>query len=134
MQWKILQHKKADDFVISTDYQCSVRDFIEKASVELGFSISWKGRGLNEKAYVKKIKKKLSNMCKLKEGMEIISVSKKYFRPLDVDNLLGDSSKARKELNWKPKYSLNILVKEMIKADFEEAFNEFRLKKLNEKK
>ena len=88
MQWKILQHKKADDFVISTDYQCSVRDFIEKASVELGFSISWKGRGLNEKAYVKKIKKKLSNMCKLKEGMEIISVSKKYFRPLDVDNLL----------------------------------------------
>ena len=73
-------------------------------------------------------------MCKLKEGMEIISVSKKYFRPLDVDNLLGDSSKARKELNWKPKYSLNILVKEMIKADFEEAFNEFRLKKLNEKK
>ena len=134
MQWKILQHKKADDFVISTDYQCSVRDFVEKTTNQLGFSIIWKGRGLNEKGYVKKIKRKISNMCKLKEGMEIISISKKYFRPLDVDNLLGDSSKARKELNWKPKYSINTLVKEMVKNDFEEALNEFHLKIINEKK
>ena len=76
MQWKILQHKKADDFVISTDYQCSVRDFVEKTTSQLGFSITWKGKRIKRKRIRKKNKKKLSKMCKLKEGMEIISISK----------------------------------------------------------
>jgi GDPmannose 4,6-dehydratase len=133
MQWKILQHKKADDFVISTDFQCSVRKFAEKVANELGFKILWKGKGLNEKGYVEKINKNLSKFCKIKKGDEIILVSKKYFRPLDVENLWGDSSKARKILKWKPKYSLDHLVKEMVKTDFNEAYNDFRLKHLYEK-
>ena len=132
MQWKILQHKKADDFVISTDFQCSVRKFAEKAAKELGFRILWKGKGLNEKGYVEKLNKSLSKLCKIKEGDEIIVVSKKYFRPLDVENLWGDSSKARKILKWKPKYSLDNLVKEMVKTDLDEAYKEFRLKHFDE--
>ena len=134
MQWKILQYKKADDFVISTDFQCSVRKFAEKTAKELGFTIKWKGKGLNEKGYVKKIYKKLTKHCKIREGKEIISVDKRYFRPLDVESLRGNSSKARKILKWKPKYSLKSLVKEMVKNDFNEAQNEFRLKHINEKK
>ena len=133
MQWKILQHKKPDDFVIATDFQCSVRKFVEKTAKEMGFTINWKGKGLKEKGIVNKINKRLSKHCKIKEGNEIISVNKRYFRPLDVENLLGDSTKARKELKWKPKYSLDQLVKEMVNNDFNEAYNEFRLKNINEK-
>ena len=99
----------------------------------MGFTIKWKGRGLKEKGIVNKINKKLSKFCKIKEGKEIISVNKRYFRPLDVENLLGDSTKARKELKWKPKYSLDQLVKEMVSNDFNEAYNQFRLKNINEK-
>ena len=134
MQWKILQHKKPDDFVIATDFQCSVRKFVEKTAKEMGFTIKWKGKGLKEKGIVNKINKKLSKYCKIKEGNEIISVNKRYFRPLDVKNLLGDSTKARRELKWKPKYSLDQLVKEMVNNDFNEAYNQFRLKNINEKK
>ena len=133
MQWKILQHKKPDDFVIATDFQCSVRKFVEKTAKEMGFTIKWKGKGLKEKGIVNKINKKLSKYCKIKEGNEIISVNKRYFRPLDVKNLLGDSTKARRELKWKPKYSLDQLVKEMVNNDFNEAYNQFRLKNINEK-
>ena len=99
-----------------------------------GIQIKWKGKGLSEKGYVKKISKKISKFCKINEGKEIIAVNKRYFRPLDVENLLGDSSKARKELKWKPKYSLDNIVKEMVKNDFNEAYNEFHLKNINEKK
>ena len=67
-------------------------------------------------------------------GLDEFDSIKKYFRPLDVENLWGDSSKARKILKWKPKYSLDDLVKEMVKNDFNEAYNEFRLKNINEEK
>ena len=134
MQWKILQHKKPDDFVISTDFQCSVRKFAEKTARQLGFDISWKGKGIHEIGKVGKIKKKISKFCKIKEGDKIIFVSKNYFRPLDVENLWGDSSKARRVLKWKPKYSLDNLVKEMVHTDVDEAYKEFRLKYLDAKK
>jgi GDPmannose 4,6-dehydratase len=103
--WKILQQKKPDDFVIATGKQYSVRQFVNIVSKKLGFKILWKGKGINEKGldvYTKKT---------------IIECDKKYFRPLDVNTLLGDSRKARKKLNWKPNISLNELVDDMISEE-----------------
>jgi GDPmannose 4,6-dehydratase len=106
-QWRILQYNKPDDFVISTGVQISVRDFIKKVAKKLNIKIVFKGKGLNEVAYDEN--KKI-----------IIRVSKNYFRPLDVTNLLGDYSKAKKLLNWKPKKNLDNLIDEMIKFDFDD--------------
>lgn len=103
--WKILQHDKADDFVLSTNEYHSVREFVEKAFSLKGFNIKWKGKGINEIGYDEKT------------GKELIFVSEKYFRPAEVEELLGDSSKARKLLNWKPKYSFDDLVKDMVNGD-----------------
>ncbi len=99
--WKILQENKPDDFVVATGQQYSVRDFIELALKELEIKFKWKGKGINSKCYD-------SN------GNCIIQCDKKYYRPLEVDTLLGDSKKARKILNWKPRYKIGDLVKEMV--------------------
>ena len=99
--WKMLQNKKPQDYVISTGKQYSVKDFINLSLNELNIKYHWKGRGINEKCFDNK-------------GNCIIACDKEYFRPLEVDTLLGNSSKARKELNWKPKYNINKLVKEMV--------------------
>ena len=98
--WKMLQQKKPKDYVISSGKQYSVKYFIYLVSKELGMKITWKGKGINEKGY-------LNNKA-------IISVDKKYFRPAEVNSLLGDSSKARKELKWKPYYDIYSLTKEMV--------------------
>jgi GDPmannose 4,6-dehydratase len=108
--WKMLQQKKPKDYVISTGKQYSVKYFINLVSKELGIKIIWKGKKMNEKGYL--------------NNREIISIDKKYFRPLEVDSLLGDSSKARKELKWKPNYDIYSLVKEMVIEE---------LKKINDK-
>jgi GDPmannose 4,6-dehydratase len=105
-QWKILQYSKPDDFVISTGKQTSIRDFIKKVGNKLDINITFKGKGLNEIGVDKKNK-------------IIIRVSKNYFRPLDVTNLLGDYSKAKRLLNWKPKKDLDYLIDEMIKFDLD---------------
>jgi GDPmannose 4,6-dehydratase len=102
--WLIMQQKKPDDFVISTGEQHSVREFIELAAKELNIKIKWKGKGFKEKGYDQK-------------GNCIIECNKKYFRPLDVDTLLGNSAKAKKILKWKPKISFTKLIKEMVKKD-----------------
>jgi len=102
--WKVLQYKKADDFVIATGKQYSVKEFINLASQELNMKIIWRGKGIKEKGYDKK-------------GKIIIECKKKYFRPLDVQSLLGDSSKAKKLLKWKPKYNIKLLVQEMISEE-----------------
>ena len=107
MQWKILQQKKPDDFVISTDNTFSVKEFINLACKILRIKIQWKGKGLSEKAYEIKNKKKLL----------LIKINKKYFRPLDIDYLRGDSSKAKKVLKYKAKYNFKDLVKEMLYSD-----------------
>ena len=133
MQWRILQHKIADDFVISTNKECKVREFVNKTCDKLGFQVAWSGKGIKEIGYVKKIIKKKEN-CKIIEGQKIIFVSKKYLRPNDVTYLRGDSKKARKKLNWKPEYSLDSLITEMISNDMRLAKDEFFLKKINEKK
>jgi GDPmannose 4,6-dehydratase len=99
--WKIMQSKKPDDFVIATDKQHSVKEFINLVLKELSINFKWKGSGVNSRCYDN-------------DGNCIIQCDKKYFRPLEVDTLLGDSSKARKLLNWKPKYDISDLVKDMV--------------------
>jgi GDPmannose 4,6-dehydratase len=102
--WKILQRKKPDDYVISTGKQYSVKEFVNLVLKELSIRHTWKGKGIDLKCYDQ------SGNC-------IIECDKSYFRPLEVDTLLGDSSKARKELNWKPKYNIKKLVKEMVSSE-----------------
>ena len=114
MQWLMLQQKKPEDFVISTGKQYSVRKFIELSTLELGAQIAWRGTGLNELGYIKKITK---NNKSFKVGQIIVKISSKYYRPTEVDSLLGDSSYARKKLKWKSKTSIKSLVKEMINYD-----------------
>ena len=104
MQWRILQQKKPDDFVVATGQAFSVRQFVEIASNYLGLKIFWQGKGLNEVGYLKKGSKKEI----------IIKIDKNYFRPTEVDTLLGDASKARRILKWKPKVNIHGLIEEMI--------------------
>ena len=103
--WLILQNDKPEDFVLSTNEFHSVRDFVEKAFALRGFDIAWKGTGIDEIGYDKNT------------GRELIFVSEKYFRPAEVEELLGDSTKARTELGWVPKISFDELVKEMVDND-----------------
>ena len=100
--WKILQYKKPDDWVLATGQICSVKEFVNKVCNKLDIPIVWKGIGLKEKG-ISKITKK-----------PIIEISKKYFRPLDVVYLRGNSKKARLRLGWKPKYNLDSLIEEML--------------------
>ena len=103
--WKILQQNKPGDYVIATGKQYSVKQFVNLVASELNMSLIWKGKGLNEKAYDKSSKK------------IIIECDKKYFRPLDVNTLLGDAKKARKELKWNPKINIKELIKDMINEE-----------------
>ena len=111
----MLQQEKPDDFVIATGRQFSVREFIQLAAKELDMDISWSGEGVNEKAIWKNID---DNSQKEKV---IIKVDERYFRPAEVDSLLGDPSKANNKLGWKPKISFEDLVKEMVIEDLESA-------------
>ncbi len=104
MQWLILQQPLPDDYVIATGKQHSVREFIECAAAELGITVDWKGTGIEEKGHDK------SGRC-------IVAVDQRYFRPTEVDSLLGDPSKAREKLGWKSKVSFQELVAEMIEQD-----------------
>jgi len=103
--WMILQNDRPDDYVLSTNEYHSVREFIELSFGMRGFDIKWKREGLDEVGYDSKT------------GRELIFVNEKYFRPAEVDMLLGDSTKARTELGWKPECSFIDLVKEMVDAD-----------------
>jgi len=103
--WLTMQQDEPDDFVLSTNEYHSVREFIEKAFALRGFDLAWKGEGLNEIGYDKN------------SGRELIFVSDKYFRPAEVDELLGDSTKARTVLGWKPEITFEQLVQEMVDHD-----------------
>ena len=102
----ILQQKNPDDYVIATGKQHSVKEFINLAAKNLNMKIFWRGKSINERGIDKK-------------GNVIIECSKKYFRPSEVETLLGDSRKARKILKWKPKISFKQLVKEMVEKDLQ---------------
>jgi len=103
--WLMLQAEHPDDYILATNEYHSVREFIEKAFALKGFNIAWKGSGLDEIGY------------DVSTGRELIFISEKYFRPAEVDELLGDSTKAHKQLGWKPEYTFDELVEEMVSVD-----------------
>lgn len=109
MQWLMLQQEQPEDFVIATGQQFSVREFVTQAASELGMQIAWEGEGINEKGY------------DTQTGKVIVEVDPRYFRPSEVETLLGDATKARLKLGWVPKTSFQTLVSEMIQADYQEA-------------
>ena len=117
IQWKMLQQDKPEDFVVATGRQESVRKFIELSAIELGWKgIKWEGEGINE------IGRRIDT------NEIVIKIDKKYFRPCEVNTLVGDARKAKKELNWQPKISLEELVAEMIKHDRDLAIKDNLLK------
>ena len=119
--WMILQHETPDDWVISTGKNISVREFVKKVFENLGIELEFKNSGEKEIAVISKLNKDLSF---LKEQDVVVRVDPKYYRPTEVDELLGDSSKVYKELGWKPKISFDELVDEMINSDMEQAKKE----------
>ena len=119
MQWLMLQQKVPEDFVIATGEQYSVRQFVLWSARELGIDIRFEGKGKNEIGIIDKIK--INSETKLKEGDVIIRTDPRYFRPSDVDSLLGDAAKAKKKLRWEPKISTKEMCKEMIQKDLLDA-------------
>ena len=116
MQWLMLQQEQAEDFVIATGVQYSVRDFVSIAAKELGIEVRWEGAGLNEKGFGH-------------NGKCIVSVDPRYFRPTEVENLLGDASKAKNKLGWQPKITFDELVQEMVREDLKSAERDELVKK-----
>jgi GDPmannose 4,6-dehydratase len=108
MQWLMLQQDEAEDFVIATGVQYSVRDFVAAAASECGIAVEWRGEGIDEKGYDR-------------NGNCIVAVDPRYFRPAEVETLLGDPSMAREKLGWTPKISFDELVSEMMREDLKEA-------------
>jgi GDPmannose 4,6-dehydratase len=108
MQWLMLQQDKAEDFVIATGVQYSVRDFVNAAAEELGIHVRWVGKGMDEKGY------DASGKC-------IVAVDARYFRPTEVEALLGDATKAKEKLGWTPKITFRELVTEMVREDLKAA-------------
>ena len=109
MQWLMLQQDKPEDYVIATGEYYSVREFIEAAARQLGIPLGWQGQGVDEKG------------VNQETGEVVIAVDSRYFRPTEVDELLGDASKARRNLGWQPRISFEELVAEMVDADLKEA-------------
>ncbi len=117
MQWLMLQQDVAEDFVIATGRQASVREFVDRAAAALSISLAWSGEGLNEVARVDSA----GDAAKVNPGQVIIRVDPRYFRPTEVETLLGDASRARDRLGWSPRTSLAELVSEMVQADLSAA-------------
>jgi GDPmannose 4,6-dehydratase len=116
MQWLMLQQETPEDYVIATGVQHSVRDFVNAAATELGIAIEWRGAGVEEKGYDQ-------------TGKLIVSVDPRYFRPTEVETLLGDASKARKNLGWTPTVTFRDLVSEMVREDLKAAERDELVKK-----
>ena len=114
MMWMILQADSPEDWVIATGITTSVRDFIKMSFSEVGIELNFKGEGINEVAVVKSCK---NEKYKLPIGKEVLAVDSRYFRPTEVDLLVGDASKAKMKLGWKCEYELNDLIKEMMASD-----------------
>lgn len=112
--WLMLQQEKPEDFVIATGVTTYVREFVRMAFAELGIEIVFRGEGVNEKGYVASCS---NPEYQLEDGLEVVAVDKEYFRPTEVELLVGDSSKAKAKLGWKPKYDLAMLINEMVAAD-----------------
>jgi GDPmannose 4,6-dehydratase len=122
-QWLMLQQDQPEDFVIATGKQHSVREFINAAAGELGIRLKWEGQGSNEVGIVESISTSpiVSSPPAVKKGARVVAIDPRYFRPTEVDTLLGDPSKARAKLGWVAKTTFRELVKEMVAADLAEA-------------
>ncbi len=116
MAWMMLQQEHPEDFVIATGVQHSVRDFVDTAASDLGLQLAWSGRGADE-------------VGRLTSGREIVRVDPRYFRPTEVESLLGDSTKAKRKLGWAPKTSFRELVAEMVREDLKSAERDELVKK-----
>lgn len=133
MQWMMLQQDEPDDFVIATGTQHSVREFVQKAASELGIGLAWQGEGINETGIVDTVDKKqfirlntglnigreAEISGQIKPGKKVVSIDPRYFRPTEVETLLGDPTKAREKLGWEPVISFQEMVHEMISYDLE---------------
>lgn len=127
MQWLMLQQEEPDDFVIATGRQFSVRDFVNAAAAELGLTLAWQGSGLDETGTVAAVDAarlarasgRQSVECHVKAGDVIVRVDPRYFRPTEVETLLGDPAKAKKKLGWEPKTSFEDMVAEMTREDLQ---------------
>lgn len=114
MMWMILQADKAEDWVIATGQTTTVRDFVRMAFQEVGIELEFKGSGVDEKAYIKTCK---YDQYQLETGKEILSIDPSYFRPTEVDLLIGDPTKAKEQLGWRPEFELKDLIQDMVKSD-----------------
>ncbi len=124
MQWLMLQQDKPEDYVIATGEQHSVREFVSLAAAELGIQLTWQGSGVEEIAIVESVEAKAASGSTeqgVKPGDVIVRVDPRYFRPTEVETLLGDPSKAKKELGWEPQITFPELVQEMVRVDLDEA-------------
>ena len=119
MQWMMLQQDQPEDFVIATGVQYSVRQFVEYSAKELGVTLEFKGEGVNEVAIISEIEG--DKAPALTVGDEIVAVDSRYFRPTEVETLLGDPLKAKQELGWVPEITLQQMISEMVAADLEQA-------------
>ncbi|MBL4902410.1 MAG: GDP-mannose 4,6-dehydratase [Desulfocapsa sp.] len=125
MQWLMLQQETPEDFVIATGKQYSVRDFVNAAAAELGITLKWQGSGIEEQGIVDQVQQldtqKYDVTAHVKPGDSIVKVDSRYFRPTEVETLLGDATKAKEKLGWVPQISFEELVSEMVLHDMEEA-------------
>jgi GDPmannose 4,6-dehydratase len=119
MQWMMLQQDEPRDYVIATGVQFSVRDFIEKAAARLGIALKWRGSGVDEEGVVAGIEG--SDAPALREGQTIVRIDPRYFRPSEVDALIGDASRAKKELGWSPEITIDEMIDEMVAHDLDSA-------------
>lgn len=134
--WKMLQQEKAEDYVIATGITTKVRDFIKLAFQEVGILLRFEGEGVDEKGYIDTVDETLFELKTGRKAQDvgciprkvILAIDPRYFRPTEVDLLIGDSSKAQSKLNWKPKYDLPELIKEMVFADLELFKRDLQLK------
>jgi len=127
MQWLMMQQDKPDDFVIATGIQVSVREFVIRSAKALGLTLEFNGKGEKEVGIV--VRNDGSDTASIKVGDTIVKVDSFYFRPTEVETLLGDPSKAKKLLDWEPEISLDELINEMILSDLDEAKQNVLLKR-----
>ena len=117
--WLMLQQAAPDDFVIATGVQYSVRQFVERAAAELGITLDFEGEGVDEIARVRSVNAAADGTpARCKPGSVVVRVDPRYFRPTEVETLLGDAGKARERLGWSPATSFDSLVQEMVRADY----------------
>jgi GDPmannose 4,6-dehydratase len=114
MMWMILQAEQPEDWVIATGKTTPVRDFVKMAFKEVGIELEFTGEGVDEKGYIKSCS---NPSYQLEIGKEVLAVDPRYFRPTEVDLLIGDATKAKEKLGWVPEYELSELVKDMMKND-----------------